>query len=89
VIEEGLHSTRLEIAGPEQQEPRLAVARLEVRSGTASHTLTAIATEMGRDPAGAGHLFLPLAAKGPSTRPDRGGPDELRLPRFGEYLVNV
>ena len=51
-LEEGRYSTRLELAGLDQQEPILALVRLEVRSRTASHTLTAIVTEMGRDPAG-------------------------------------
>jgi hypothetical protein len=60
-----------------------------VRSGTASHTLTAIAGEMGRDPAGAGHLFQPLVVKGLLYRARPRGPYELTLPRFAEYLVSV
>jgi hypothetical protein len=89
VLEEGFYSTRLELAGPDQQELLLALARLVVRSGTASHTLTAIATEMGRDPAGAGHLFQPLVAKGLLYQARPRGPYELTLPRFAEYLVSV
>lgn len=42
----------------------MALARLVIRTGTTRHSLLSIATEMGRDSAGAGRLLQPLVAKG-------------------------